>query len=185
LSTVAAESEQIRIPLRMRPNQTVPFKPDDVVLKTGDIIFIESRDTEVYYTGGVLPVAELLLPRDYDLDVMEAVTQCRGPLFNGGVNFNNLAGTIFASGLGGPSPSELNVIRKTPKGGQITIRVDLNRCAQDTRERILVQPGDFLVLQESLGESFTRYMTQTFRYTITGNFIHSRFFNATESSSVP
>jgi protein involved in polysaccharide export with SLBB domain len=185
VSTIAAESEQIRVPLRMRPNQVVPFRPEDVVLKTGDIVFIESRDTEVYYTGGVLPVAELLLPRDYDLDVMEAVTQSRGPLFNGGVNFNNLSGAIFASGLGAPSPSMLTVIRKTPKGGQITIQVDLNRCAQDTRERILVQPGDFLVLQESLGESFTRYMTQTFRYVYTGQLIHSRHVSVTQEASLP
>jgi protein involved in polysaccharide export with SLBB domain len=163
IAEVAAASEQIRIPLRMRANETLPFKPDDVVLKTGDIIFIESRDTEVYYTGGLLPVAELLLPRDYDLDVLGAVTESRGPLFNGGVNFNNLNGQIFANGLGQPSPGLLTIIRKTPKGGQITIRVDLNRAAQDVRERVLVQPGDFLILQESLGESLTRYLTQTFR----------------------
>ncbi len=163
VSEIAASSEQIRIPLRMRPSEKLPFRPDDVVLKTGDIIFIESRDTEVYYTGGLLPVAELILPRDYDLDVLGAVTESRGPLYNGGVNFNNLNGNIFASGLGQPSPSLLTIIRKTPKGGQITIRVDLNRAAQDVRERVLVQPGDFLILQESLGESFTRYMTQTFR----------------------
>jgi protein involved in polysaccharide export with SLBB domain len=164
VSEIAAATTQVRIPLRMRPTERLPFKPEDVILKTGDIIFIESRDTEVYYTGGVLPVAELILPRDYDLDVLGAVTESRGPLFNGGVNFNNLNGQIFASGLGQPSPSLLTIIRKTPKGGQITIRVDLNRAAQDRRERVLVQPGDFLILQESLGESFTRYMTQTFRF---------------------
>ena len=131
LAQVSTEIEQVRIPLRLRPDQKVPFRPEDVLLKTGDIIFIESRDTEVYYTGGVLPVAELILPRDYDLDVMEAVTQSRGPLFNGGVNFNNLNGQIFTQGLGQASPSLLTVIRKTPKGGQITIKIDLNRAAQE------------------------------------------------------
>jgi protein involved in polysaccharide export with SLBB domain len=185
VSTVAAETEQIRVPLRMRPDQVLPFRPADVILKSGDIVFIESRDTEVYYTGGVLPVAELLLPRDYDLDVMEAVTQARGPLFNGGVNFNNLSGSIFASGLGAPSPSMLTVIRKTPKGGQITIRVDLNRAAQDQRERILVQPGDFLVLQETIGESFTRYVTQTFRYSLFAQFLHSTHTSGSIQAQLP
>ena len=181
VSEVAAASEQVRIPLRMRPNEKVPFKPEDVVLKTGDIIFIESRDTEVYYTGGLLPVAELLLPRDYDLDVLGAVTEARGPLYNGGINFNNLNGQIFANGIGQPSPGLLTIIRKTPKGGQITIRVDLNRAAQDIRERVLVQPGDFLILQETLGESFTRYVTQTFRFSFFGQLEHSAhsFINST------
>ena len=140
MASAAAATTQVRIPLRMRPNETLPFKPEDVILKNGDIIFIESRDTEVYYTGGLMPVAELILPRDYDLDVMEAVTQARGPLFNGGVNFNNLSGGIIGSGLRVSSPSLVTVIRKTPKCGQITIRVDLNRCAQDTRERIPSSP---------------------------------------------
>jgi len=165
LAQANATAQQIRVPLRMRPNEQVPFSPEDVILRTGDIIFIESRDTEIYYTGGLLPVAELPLPRDYDLDVMEAVTQARGPLFNGGVNFNNFVGNITTVGVGQPSPSVITVIRKTPNCGQITIRCDLNRCAQDPRERILVQPGDFLILQETPGESFTRYFTQTFRYT--------------------
>jgi protein involved in polysaccharide export with SLBB domain len=163
ISEVAKNVEQIRIPLRMRPDEQLPFRPQDVILQTGDILFIESRDTEVYYTGGLLPVAELILPRDYDLDVMEAVTEARGPLFNGGINFNNLSGTITTNGIGFPSPSEVTVIRKTPHGGQITIKVDLNRCAQDVRERVLVQPGDFIILQESMGESLTRWATQIFR----------------------
>jgi protein involved in polysaccharide export with SLBB domain len=182
---IAAATTQVRIPMRMRPNEPLPFKPEDTILKNGDIIFIESRDTEVYYTGGLLPVAELILPRDYDLDVMEAVTQARGPLFNGGVNFNNLSGGIIGTGLGAPSPSLVTVIRKTPRCGQITIRVDLNRCAQDTRERILVQPGDFLILQETTGESLTRYITQTFRYNILATLIRQRDLIATINTTVP
>ena len=163
VAQAAETQQQIRIPLRMRDNDPLPFKADDIVLKTGDIIFIESRETEVYYTGGLLPVGEFVLPRDYDLDVMEAVTQARGPLFNGGINFNNLNGQIFTQGIGFPSPSQLTVIRKTPGCGQIVIRVDLNRAALDPRERVLVKPGDFLILQETMGEAFTRWTTQVFR----------------------
>jgi protein involved in polysaccharide export with SLBB domain len=165
VSQASVDQQMIRIPLRMRENEPLPFTPEDIVLKTGDILFIESRETELYYTGGLLPVGEFILPRDYDLDVLEAVTQAHGPLFNGGVNFNNLNGNIFAQGMGFPSPSLLTVIRKTPGCGQITIRVDLNRAAIDPRERVLVKPGDFLILQETTGEAFTRYVIQTFRTT--------------------
>src|SRR5207302_2189217 len=66
VAQAAETQQQIRIPLRMRDNDPLPFKADDIVLKTGDIIFIESRETEVYYTGGLLPVGEFVLPRDYD-----------------------------------------------------------------------------------------------------------------------
>jgi len=165
VAQASATQQQIRIPLRMRENEVLPFKPDDIVLKNGDIIFIESRETELYYTGGLLPVGEFILPRDYDLDVLEAVTQSHGPLLNGGVNFNNLNGNIFAQCMGFPSPSLLTVIRKTPGSGQIIIRCDLNRALLDPRERVLVKPGDFLILQETTGEAFTRYVIQTFRTT--------------------
>jgi hypothetical protein len=169
----------------MRADETISFKPSDVILKTGDIVFIESRDTEVYYTGGLLPVAELILPRDYDLDVLQAVTEARGPLYNGAVNFNNQQGNILTGGIGNPSPSQLTVIRRTPKGGQITIRVDLNRAAQDPRERVLVQPGDFLILQESLGESFTRYITQNLRFTFASTLLRQRDLLITTTPTIP
>jgi protein involved in polysaccharide export with SLBB domain len=185
LQAVSAESEQIRIPLRMKPDAKLAFKPEDVILKNGDIIFIESRDTEVYYTGGLLPVAELILPRDQDLDVLQAVTEAKGPLFNGGINFNNLNGQIFAQGMGQPSPSQLTLIRKTPKGGQITIRIDLNRAAQDRRERVLVQPGDFLILQETLGEALTRYMTQTVRFNILATLVRQKDLLITTNPIIP
>jgi protein involved in polysaccharide export with SLBB domain len=185
LLQVSEATEQVRIPLRMRVDETIGFRPSDVVLKTGDILFIESRDTEVYYTGGLLPVAELILPRDYDLDVLQAVTEARGPLYNGAVNFNNQVGNVLTPGLGNPSPSQLTVIRRTPRGGQITIRVDLNRAAQDPRERVLVQPGDFLILQESLGESFTRYITTTLRFTFASTLLRQRDLTITTTPTIP
>jgi hypothetical protein len=185
VAQASASQQQIRIPLRMRDNEPLPFRPEDIILKTGDIVFIESRETELYYTGGLLPVGEFILPRDYDLDVLEAVTQSHGPLLNGGINFNNLNGNIFSSGLGFPSPSLLTVIRKTPGCGQIVIRVDLNRAAVDPRERVLVKPGDFLILQETTGESFTRYVTQTFRFTTFFRFINQTNAQAALNSNFP
>ena len=42
------------------------------------------------------------------------------------------------------------------------IRVDLRRALRDPHERILVQPGDVLILQEKPSEAFARYFSQTF-----------------------
>lgn len=157
--------ETIRIPLRVRPGEPIAFQPGDVVLRDGDIVFIEARDTELFYTGGLLPAGEYVLPRDYDLDVVEAVARVRGPLVNGGFNQSNqFSSQLLASGMGFPSPSLLTVLRKTCGGRQIAIRVDLNRALRDPRERITVQPGDILILQEKPGEAIVRYMNSILRF---------------------
>src|SRR5262245_28383003 len=109
----AAAGETTRIPLRMRPGEPPMFRPEDVILKDGDIVFIESRDTELFYTAGLLPVGEFVLPRDYDLDVIEAIAKVRGPLLNGGFNQQNqFASSLVAQGLGFPSPSLLTVLAR-------------------------------------------------------------------------
>ncbi|MFT3880248.1 MAG: polysaccharide biosynthesis/export family protein [Gemmatales bacterium] len=154
--------EVVRIPLRLRPGVKVPFTPEDVRLNDGDGVFIETRETELYYTGGLLPPSELALPRDYDLDVLEAIAQVKGPLLNGGQSGNNNGGVSVTPGLGSPNPTTLTIVRKWPEGKSIIIRVDVAKAFQDPRERILVKPGDFLILQESYSESMTRYITQVF-----------------------
>lgn len=154
--------EVVRIPLRLKPGVTVPFTPEDVRLNDGDAVFIETRETELYYTGGLLPPGEFVLPRDYDLDVLEAIAQAKGPLLNGGQSGNNFGGNAVSAGIGSPNPTTLTIVRKWPEGKSIIIRVDVAKAFRDPRERILIKPGDFLILQESFSESFNRYITQTF-----------------------
>jgi hypothetical protein len=160
--------DTVCIPVRLPCNMPLPIGRKDIILETGDVVFIEARVIERFYTGGLLPAGEHILPRDYDLDVVEAVTLIRGSLLNGAFGGSNLSGTILNSGIGNPSPSLLTIIRRTPDGGQIPIRVDLNQALRDTRERILVQPGDLLVLQETPGEALARYVSETFHFTIFG-----------------
>ena len=74
------------------------------------VVFIEARDNDVFYTGGLLPAAENVLPRDYDLDVIEAITRIRGPLVNGAFNVSNLSGAILAPDIGNPSPRLLRTL---------------------------------------------------------------------------
>jgi protein involved in polysaccharide export with SLBB domain len=177
--------KRIRIPLRLRPNESLPFKPEDVILETGDIIFIEARDTELFYTGGLLPARQFVLPRDYDLDVVQAIALAQGPFVNGGFNVNNLSGNLLASGLGSPSPSLVTVLRRTANNGQIPIKIDLNRALRDPRERVLIQAGDTIVLQEAINESIIRYVTSILHSSALGAFATHRDFTATGSVSVP
>jgi protein involved in polysaccharide export with SLBB domain len=164
------------IPLRWDPHHELPFRPDDVLLQSGDVVYLKPRDCEVFYTAGLLPAGEHALPRDVDLDVIQAVCRVKGPLVNGAVAVSNLNGTLLLPGIGNPSPSLLTVLRKTPGGGQLPIRVDLSRALRDPRERILVQPGDVLVLQEKPEEAITRYVTQTFfNFTLAWEILHERF----------
>ena len=64
----------VRIPLRLPPGEVPNFRPDDIILNDGDLVLIESRDTEVFYTGGLLGGGQFPLPRDYDLDVLGAMS---------------------------------------------------------------------------------------------------------------
>ncbi|MFO0969270.1 MAG: polysaccharide biosynthesis/export family protein [Gemmataceae bacterium] len=153
--------EAIRIPLRLPPGSTLPFTREDVLLRPGDTIFLEARDEQVFFTAGLLPVGKYVLPRDQDLDVLEAVSQVHGPLFNGAFGGSNLSGVLIAPGIGNPSPTLLVVVRRVPGRGQMRILVDLRKAVRDPRERILVQPGDMLILQEKPAEAVARYMTQT------------------------
>ncbi len=168
----------IVIPLRVHPGQPVPFRPEEVVRQTGDVVFLEARDKEVYYIGGLLPPGEQAIPRDRDLDVVEAVVSVGGPLLTGTAGSNGLSGRGDQPGIGGPSPSLLVLLRWTPGGGQVPIRVDVNRALSDPRERILVKAGDLLVLQDEPGEALVRYFAQTF-FQFTLNFTFLRPSHAT------
>lgn len=48
--------------------------------------------------------------------------------------------------------SNLLVLRKLPCGGQIVIRVDMNKALIDPSQRILVMPGDTLILKYTICE---------------------------------
>jgi hypothetical protein len=158
------ECPVIRIPLRARPGDLPPLRQEDVLLRNGDVVFLEARDLEIFYTGGLLPPGEFVLPRDRDLDVLEAIALVKGPLVNGAFAVSSLSGITIAPGIGGPNPSCLTVIRQMPGRGQISIRVDLNRAYQDPRERITVKPKDLLILQDTPAEAVARYITDTFRF---------------------
>jgi hypothetical protein len=178
-------TETLRIPLRLRPGQPLDLRRQDIILDSGDVVIVRARRNEFFYTGGLLPTRAFPVPRDRDLDVLQAVALIGGPIINGGVNVNNLSGSLVQSGIGFPSPSQLAVVRKTKDGGQITILVNLNRALRDQRERILVQEGDFLILQQAVDEGFAQWLTTNFRYNFLGFLVNQRDFTFTATGTLP
>jgi hypothetical protein len=147
-----AQRTAIRIPLRVTPGEQLPFGPQDVILHTGDVVYLEPRTSEVFYTGGLLPGREVPLPRDRDIDVLEAVAIASGSVggFDGGVNTASFRGNAVTGNV--LPPTRAVIIRKLPNGQQITIRADLARARHDPRERVIIQPGDFLMTHFKPGE---------------------------------
>ncbi len=158
----------IRIPLALPPHAPIPFSPEDVILHSGDVVYLESRDRDVFYTGGLLPAGQHLLPRDFDLDVIEAVSRIGGPLVNGGVAVSNLSGAIIQPGIGNPSPKLVSIVRKDPGGNQVVINVDLHRALRDPNQRVILKAGDVVILQETPLQSLTRFVLQSINGSVGG-----------------
>lgn len=181
----AGQSGITRIPMQVRAGESLNIRLEDIILGNGDIVIVRGREPAFFYVGGLIPSGEYPLPFNYDLTVVEAVLKTNGPLLNGGVNTSNLNGGVIASGIGSPSPSQLSVLRKTPGGGQVTIRVDLNEAMRDPRENILVQADDILILQETTDQAFGRYFSQIFRLDLFGRFISRQDAQGTATLFVP
>ncbi len=176
----------MEIPLRVRQGTMLGFKATDVILHDGDVVFIPAREERLFFTGGLLAAGEHILPRDHDLDVLEAVARVRGVMFNGAFSMSNLSGNVLLPGLGQPSPSLLTVVRRLPGcREQVSIRVDLNRAVKDARERLLVQAGDLLILQETPAQGIVRYVTQVFDVPFTWRFLQTSTMFAGTTFSVP
>jgi protein involved in polysaccharide export with SLBB domain len=184
LSTLACPI--VKIPLRVKPSEFVPPRPQDIILDSGDVVFLEERTLDYFYTGGLLPSGEWLLPRDRDLDVIQAISFVHGPLVSGDFVINNVAvQPVIQPGIGFPSARLLTVLRRTPDGGVIPIRVDLDRALCDPRERILVLPQDVLILQDTPGDALARYLSEQFHFDFTYNVFQNSRGRGTVSGVVP
>ena len=148
----------VTIPLRVAPGEIPNFRPEDVILRDGDVVYVESRETEVYYTGGLLGGGEWPIPRDYDLDVLGAVAIS-------GTSIGVGPSTLQGQGIGGSSqvpPTELIILSKLPGNRQIAMRLNLNQAVNDPRSRILIHKGDTLILRYSPEEEVLNFAISTF-----------------------
>ena len=148
----------LRIPLRVPPGVVPDIDEEDVQLFDGDIVYIASRDTEVFYTGGLLNGGEFPLPRDYDLDVLGAIAIAGGVVGGNASQF----GQSIGRGVDGVPPGLLYILRDDGCGGQIAIEVDLKDALNDPAKRPLVQPRDTLILQYKCEERLVNYGLATF-----------------------
>jgi protein involved in polysaccharide export with SLBB domain len=146
-ATVAQLPNLTRIPLRVSPcSQPLGLNPQDIILGDGDVVVIESRANEVFYTGGLLKGGQYPLPRDYDLDVLGAIAMAGGSIGTAAGGTATSAGVVVAKGGGIFPPTRVTVLRMA-QGRQIPIHVDLNRAMEDPHERVLIQPDDFILLE--------------------------------------
>ncbi|MBX3443091.1 MAG: hypothetical protein KF774_11855 [Planctomyces sp.] len=142
----------IRIPIRLAPGQSPNITEEDITLYDGDIIFIESRDTEVFYTGGLLGGGEYMLPRDRDLHVTEAISVAQSNIQAGGPT-QSVGGVSALNGDVSVSPSRVIVRRRFADGRIVPIEVDLYRARLRAEEDILIMPRDLILLEYTCGEA--------------------------------
>ncbi|WP_232105629.1 polysaccharide biosynthesis/export family protein [Gimesia panareensis] len=146
----------VKIPIRLSPGEQVHLTRDDIILHDGDVVFIESRDTEIFYTGGLLGGGQYTLPRDYDLDVLGAIS-----IAQGGRSSNRSKSTGGPSALNQDvtiSASNAIILRQLPNGTQLPIKVDLYQAVRDPSQRVLIQPGDYIILQYTKSEAIGAFI---------------------------
>lgn len=152
-----ADDNALKIPLRVAPGTIPEIKQEDIILNDGDVVLIETRETEIYYTGGQLPGGQFPLPRDFDLDVLGAMA-----IAGGSIGQNSTLGQGVVGAVGAVPPGQLIVLRRTQGGGQIAISVDLVRAVNDPRSRLLVKAGDTLILRYKPEEELVNFGLGTF-----------------------
>ena len=89
-----------------------------------------------------------------------AIALAGGPLGSGRTGVGAVGqqagggGGFGGGGRGGTNcqPSEAIIIRELPCGNQISMKVDLNRALQNRSERVLIQPGDVVMLRYTITE---------------------------------
>lgn len=149
----------VRIQLRAVPGQPLPdLSQDDIILKDGDVVVIQSRDAEVFYTGGLLPGGMFPIPRDFDLDVFGAMSMAGGSVAvaAGG------SSTVRNTGVGTiVPPTRLLVIREI-NGYRRAIKIDMKQGLIDKSQCIPIQPNDLILLEYTPSEVVLNMFLSTF-----------------------
>ncbi|HBE70593.1 MAG TPA: sugar ABC transporter substrate-binding protein [Planctomycetaceae bacterium] len=156
--------DAIRVPLKLCPGEPVPFAPDDVVLQDGDVIYVEPRRDDYFYTGGLLAGGQIPMPRDEDLDIIEAIALANGSV--GGFGGTSSVAVLRAgAGVGNIiPPTRALVVRKLPNGQQVSIRVDLSQAIKEPSERVRIMAGDYVMLYYKPSEIFANSALNFFNF---------------------
>ena len=150
----------VRIPIRGETGSFPQLSEDDITLEDGDVVFIKGRQRDVFYTGGLLDGGRFPLPRDYDIDVLEAMAMAGGSVSASAGSGGN--GSF--SGIGNILPAtQVTVLRKCGCE-QVAIDVDLRYALAEPCERVIVQPGDLIILEYRKNELFTNSFVSIFQF---------------------
>ena len=150
----------VRIPIRGETGSFPQLSEDDITLEDGDVVFIKGRQRDVFYTGGLLEGGRFPLPRDYDIDVLEAMAMAGGSV---SASAGSGGGGAF-SGIGNILPAtQVTVLRKCGCE-QVAIDVDLRYALAEPCERVIVQPGDLIILEYRKNELFTNSFVSIFQF---------------------
>ena len=171
----------VRIPLLLTPGEGIPFTERDVILEEGDILHVRAREGEVFYTGGLLAGERVPLPRDRDLNVLEAIATATGT--PGG--YPGLLTPLFRNnGAGGSiKPTRVIVVRILPNREQVKISVDLNRAAKHADERLVIQANDLILLDYKPVEFIGNMALSLVHINITATNSESSANNATTTTN--
>ena len=159
-SATIDDANMVRIPIEAERGQFPSINESDITLEDGDIVFIKGRERDVFYTGGLLDGGRFPLPRDYDIDVLEAMALAGG---NGSATAGGGSSSSFR-GLGSQLPAtQVTVLRKCGCE-QVAIDVDLRYAQSDPTERVIIQPGDLIVLEYRKPELVTNSILSVFQF---------------------
>ncbi|MDO4588112.1 MAG: polysaccharide biosynthesis/export family protein [Planctomycetia bacterium] len=152
-----------RIPLRVGPHDPLPvIHSEDVTLWSGDVVYIPSRDAEIFYTGGMIKGGVYPLPRDYDLDVLGAIATAGGSV---GAAAGSSSGYSAGSKVGTVLPPSRVLIIREINGRQFAIKMRQGDLLKDPSQRILIEPNDVVILEYTNFELIFNiiFSTLTFR----------------------
>lgn len=164
----------IKIPVRLAPGERPNFTEQDIILQDGDIVFIESRDTEVFYTAGLLGGGQWQLPRDYDLRLLEAISIAQGPQ-----NVQTVGNASSRAAINADvtvSGSKVVVMRTIPGGARVPIETSIYKAIKCPGEHnIVIQPGDMIYLQYTCSEGvlafFERHLLESALFGLATGFV--------------
>ena len=158
------DSKIIRIPLSHPVGDPLPFELEDCQLGDGDVVFLPQRKGDHYLTGGLLPAGRIPLDRDRDLDILEAIAKAQG----NALETLGQSSSRFTTGPGGVCPpTEAIVIRRLHEQEQFKIKVDLRKALEDSSERLLIAPGDLIIVQYRPHELMTNILLNFFDFNVT------------------
>lgn len=141
-ATTMDQANAVRIPVKGEAGSFPQLSEADITLEDGDVVYIQGRERDVFYTGGLLEGGRFPLPRDYKIDVLEAMSLAGG---SGSAVAGSSGGAL--SRLGSVLPATQVTILRRCGCEQVAIDVDLRYTMANPSERVIIQPGDMIMLE--------------------------------------